>query len=146
MQATHLIRLCLAHSAQVTQVLEEEWSYIPVGGPLPLGWQTATAFGAAANLVHPATGYSIARSLREAPALARQMAAVLRRRLPVRETAAAVWAALWPPEKQRQVGDWWPPLRGELCHDRLCMISCTPEGSLYDDSGQAPVEDKSLSS
>ena len=50
---------------------EEEWSYIPVGGPLPLGSQAVTAFGAAANLVHPATGYSITRSLREAPRLAR---------------------------------------------------------------------------
>jgi hypothetical protein len=38
------------------QVHEEEWSYIPVGGPLPVGDQPFTAFGAAANLVHPATG------------------------------------------------------------------------------------------
>jgi lycopene epsilon-cyclase len=38
------------------QVHEEEWSYIPVGGPLPVGDQPLTAFGAAANLVHPATG------------------------------------------------------------------------------------------
>jgi Lycopene cyclase protein len=38
------------------QVHEEEWSYIPVGGPLPAADQPLTAFGAAANLVHPATG------------------------------------------------------------------------------------------
>ena len=44
--------LCL----QVTDVHEEEWSYIPVGGPLPSRDQIVTAFGAAANLVHPATG------------------------------------------------------------------------------------------
>ncbi|BDA47628.1 Lycopene epsilon cyclase, chloroplastic [Coccomyxa sp. Obi] len=91
-----------AMGIKVTRVLEEEWSYIPVGGPLPLGSQTATAFGAAANLVHPATGYSIARSLREAPGLARDVAAVLRRNLPVRDTAAAVWESLWPAEKRRQ--------------------------------------------
>ena len=42
-------------------MVEEEWSYIPVGGPLPIAGQPVTAFGAAANLVHPATGYSIAR-------------------------------------------------------------------------------------
>lgn len=30
---------------------EEEWSYVPVGGPLPKARQTVTAFGAAANLV-----------------------------------------------------------------------------------------------
>jgi hypothetical protein len=90
-------------AVQVTQVLEEEWSYIPVGGPLPLGSQHVTAFGAAANLVHPATGYSIARSLREAPALAAAMAAILSRRLSVRQTAAQVWDSLWPAEKRRQV-------------------------------------------
>ena len=88
---------------QVKHTIEEEWSYIPVGGPLPLGDQPVTAFGAAANLVHPATGYSIARSLREAPALAAEMAAILRRDLPVRETARQVWGALWPAEKRRQV-------------------------------------------
>ena len=38
---------------------EEEWSYIPVGGPLPVGDQPITAFGAAANLVHPATGVEV---------------------------------------------------------------------------------------
>ena len=84
-------------------MIEEEWSYIPVGGPLPLGDQPVTAFGAAANLVHPATGYSIARSLREAPALAAEMAVILRRDLPVQETARQVWNALWPAEKRRQV-------------------------------------------
>jgi lycopene epsilon-cyclase len=34
-------------------VHEEEWSYIPVGGPLPLPDQPVAAFGAAASLVHP---------------------------------------------------------------------------------------------
>jgi hypothetical protein len=48
--------LCLG--PQVKEVHEEEWSYIPVGGPLPAGDQYLTAFGAAANLVHPATGES----------------------------------------------------------------------------------------
>ncbi len=43
-------------SVQVKEIHEEEWSYIPVGGPLPLPDQPITAFGAAANLVHPATG------------------------------------------------------------------------------------------
>ena len=43
------------------QVHEEEWSYIPVGGPLPVKEQPLTAFGAAANLVHPATGFSVSR-------------------------------------------------------------------------------------
>ncbi len=100
-----IAEICKLHAArsQVKHVIEEEWSYIPVGGPLPLGDQPVTAFGAAANLVHPATGYSIARSLREAPALAAEMAVILRKDLPVQETARQVWNALWPAEKRRQV-------------------------------------------
>lgn len=38
---------------QIGELHEEEWSYIPVGGPLPLPDQPAAAFGAAASLVHP---------------------------------------------------------------------------------------------
>ena len=90
---------------QVTKVVDEEWSYIPVGGPLPSTHQGITAFGAAANLVHPATGYSIVRSLREAPALAAAMAQILRQPgMTAEQTAHAAWDALWPREKQRQVG------------------------------------------
>lgn len=62
-----------------------------------------TAFGAAANLVHPATGYSIARSLREAPNFAEEVATLLKKRQAVGDTAEGVWEALWPPEKRRQV-------------------------------------------
>ncbi len=51
---------------QVLRVVEEEWSYIPVGGPLPLPGQNIAAFGAAANLVHPATGHPLAPSPRPA--------------------------------------------------------------------------------
>jgi len=51
------IIFCLIHSSFLThQIHEEEWSYIPVGGPLPISDQSVTAFGAAASLIHPATG------------------------------------------------------------------------------------------
>ena len=88
---------------QVKKIHEEEWSFIPVGGPLPVAQQPITAFGAAANLVHPATGYSIARSLREAPAFAEEVATLLRKQQAVGDTAESVWDALWPQEKRRQV-------------------------------------------
>jgi hypothetical protein len=74
-----LERRLAAVGITVTQVHEEEWSYIPVGGPMPLQDQTITAFGAAANLVHPATGFSVTRSLREAPKLAEQIQQVCAR-------------------------------------------------------------------
>eukprot|EP00192_Tetraselmis_astigmatica_P004395 CAMPEP_0117672472 /NCGR_PEP_ID=MMETSP0804-20121206/13923_1 /TAXON_ID=1074897 /ORGANISM="Tetraselmis astigmatica, Strain CCMP880" /LENGTH=429 /DNA_ID=CAMNT_0005481077 /DNA_START=273 /DNA_END=1562 /DNA_ORIENTATION=- len=60
-----LERRLRALGIEVEAVHDEEWSYIPVGGPLPIREQPITAFGAAANMVHPATGYSLARSMRE---------------------------------------------------------------------------------
>ena len=88
---------------QVKKIHEEEWSFIPVGGPLPVAQQSVTAFGAAASLIHPATGYSIARSLREAPIFAEEVATLLKKKQAVGVTAEGVWEALWPPEKRRQV-------------------------------------------
>ncbi|KAG6424126.1 hypothetical protein SASPL_114539 [Salvia splendens] len=61
-----------------TRVFFEEWSYIPVGGSLPNTEQRNLAFGAAASMVHPATGYSVVRSLSEAPQYASVIANILR--------------------------------------------------------------------
>lgn len=144
---------------QVKEVHEEEWSYIPVGGPLPLPDQPAAAFGAAASLVHPgerragwvlqaagfladslvgcwqpplppllrgrqspacatrrslplpttrpsspaATGYSITRSLREAPAFARACRLALEEQPSSAAAVRFVWEALWTQERRRQV-------------------------------------------
>ncbi|KAI8474141.1 MAG: lycopene cyclase protein-domain-containing protein [Monoraphidium minutum] len=98
-----LERRMAAMGIKVVKVHEEEWSYIPVGGPLPAEGQAVAAFGAAANLVHPATGFSVSRSLREAPAAAAAAAAALAAPgAGAREASAAVWAALWPAERRRQ--------------------------------------------
>ncbi|KIZ06110.1 hypothetical protein MNEG_1848 [Monoraphidium neglectum] len=98
-----LQRRMAAMGIKVLKVHEEEWSYIPVGGPLPAEGQAIAAFGAAANLVHPATGFSVSRSLREAPGVADAVAATLRTPgAGAREAAAAVWATLWPAERRRQ--------------------------------------------
>lgn len=98
-----LERRLRALGIQVDEVADEEWSYIPVGGPLPLREQGVTAFGAAANMIHPATGYSIARSMREAPSLAEGMANALAiETATVGELSEAVWDTLWPLERQRQ--------------------------------------------
>ncbi len=101
--ACHAAQVSCVGTDQVKKIHEEEWSFIPVGGPLPVAQQPITAFGAAANLVHPATGYSIARSLREAPAFAEEVANLLRKQQAVGDTAESVWDALWPQEKRRQV-------------------------------------------
>ena len=97
-----LTRRCEALGLKITNIHEEEWSYIPTGGPLPVAEQPLTAFGAAANLVHPATGYSIARSLREAPAMASSIQHALETSSSPGEASRQVWQALWTPEKRRQ--------------------------------------------
>ena len=70
-------------------------------GPLPLSSNPLTAFGAAAGMVHPATGYSVARSLAAADAVADAVAAALASGAPPAAVSAAYWRALWPPDARR---------------------------------------------
>jgi lycopene beta-cyclase len=46
---------------------------IPMGGPLSVTGERPFAFGAAAGMIHPATGYSVTASLRAAPRVARAL-------------------------------------------------------------------------
>ncbi|KAJ6794723.1 lycopene epsilon cyclase, chloroplastic [Iris pallida] len=99
-----------AMGVRVLKVYEEEWSYIPVGGSLPNTRQKNLAFGAAASMVHPATGYSVVRSLSEAPRYASVIANILkkgdsRQNMLVRSTlnhSMLAWTTLWPQERKRQ--------------------------------------------
>ncbi|XP_074280739.1 lycopene epsilon cyclase, chloroplastic [Silene latifolia] len=96
---------------RIIKTYEEEWSYIPVGGSLPSTEQRNLAFGAAASMVHPATGYSVVRSLSEAPNYASAIANLVKtghskttilgqRR--VENIAMQAWNTLWPQERKRQ--------------------------------------------
>ncbi|KAI7735588.1 hypothetical protein M8C21_030751 [Ambrosia artemisiifolia] len=96
---------------RITKTYEEEWSYIPVGGSLPNTEQKNLAFGAAASMVHPATGYSVVRSLSEAPNYASVIAKILgqgnskQMLVPGRYTtniSKQAWETLWPLERKRQ--------------------------------------------
>lgn len=96
---------------RIIRTYEEEWSYIPVGGSLPNAEQKTIAFGAAASMVHPATGYSVVRSLSEAPKYATEIAKILKHgrsrgmlsSLSSAEMASTqAWKALWPKERKRQ--------------------------------------------
>jgi lycopene cyclase-like protein len=64
--------------------------------PVPSGDQPVVAFGTAGGLVHPATGYSVAASLRAAPRLAAAVRAAFERRAGPAATARAAWTAVWP--------------------------------------------------
>lgn len=91
---------------RIVRTYEEEWSYIPVGGSLPNTEQKNLAFGAAASMVHPATGYSVVRSLSEAPKYASAIANILRqshaKEMLTRSISSQAWNTLWPQERKRQ--------------------------------------------
>lgn len=69
----------LRRGAQVQRVHGEERVAIPMGTGLPLRGQRIAAFGAALGLIHPTSGYSVARSLAHAPRVAAVIADALAR-------------------------------------------------------------------
>lgn len=102
----------------VTEVEEEEFCLIPMGGVLPTNPQRVLGIGGTAGMVHPSTGYMVARMLGAAPtlgdAIVEQLMSVRDREcdaetLPgardeaeAEEMSAAVWGALWPVQRLRQ--------------------------------------------
>lgn len=70
-------------------VLEEEASWIPLGGGLPKMPQRNVAFGAAAGLVHPGSGFSLYNSYRSAQDVADAIASNLEAGTPESAAAAA---------------------------------------------------------
>ena len=84
----------------VTKVHAEERVSFPMDLPLPYRDQRVIGLGAAASLVHPATGYSVGASLRVAPRLAATLAAELGRSDATPERAArAAWKTVWPDDR-----------------------------------------------
>lgn len=81
--------------------IEVERCVIPMGGPLPRGDQRTLAFGGAAGMVHPATGYMLTNVLRRrervAEAIAEQLRAWVGPGLPSR----VIWRAIWTAEEVR---------------------------------------------
>jgi len=92
-------------------LLEEEASWIPLGGTLPVAPQRNLAFGAAAGLVHPASGYSIVNSFSKARPFAQAVAKGLREGDAANELAPGpdaasrlAWDVLWNAETRRRMG------------------------------------------
>lgn len=86
--------------AHLDETLEVEHVAIPMGGPLPPRDQPVIAFGGAAAMVHPATGYQLGAALTRAPALAAALAGALD--TPGADIARAGWDAVWPADLVRQ--------------------------------------------
>ncbi len=84
---------------QIIDVIHEEFCLFPMNLPLPDRNQPLLAFGGAASMVHPASGYMVGALLRRGPGLADTLAAVLADpSLRPAELARQGWQALWPTE------------------------------------------------
>mmetsp|Transcript_5967 Transcript_5967/g.21840 ORF Transcript_5967/g.21840 Transcript_5967/m.21840 type:complete len:548 (+) Transcript_5967:236-1879(+) len=97
----------LAHlGVKVTGVEEEEYCLIPMGGVLPKLPQRVLGIGGTAGMVHPSTGYMIARTLSSADGFVDALVAGLKEQekggKSVQEVCEGVWENIWPDEEQRQ--------------------------------------------
>uniref|UniRef100_A0A2P2MEW2 lycopene beta-cyclase n=1 Tax=Rhizophora mucronata TaxID=61149 RepID=A0A2P2MEW2_RHIMU len=89
---------------RVKSIEEDEHCVIPMGGPLPVFPQRVVGIGGTAGMVHPSTGYMVARTLAAAPIVANSVVQYLGsgRTLPGNELSAKVWKDLWPIQRRRQ--------------------------------------------
>jgi lycopene beta-cyclase len=92
-----------ARGISVTAVHEVERCIFPMTLPLPDLHQPVVAFGGAASMVHPASGYMVGALLRRAPGLAEAIATALQdpQAEPVTISRAA-WRQLWNPDRLRK--------------------------------------------
>ncbi|KAI5056149.1 hypothetical protein GOP47_0029670 [Adiantum capillus-veneris] len=95
----------LAHlGIEVKSIEEDERCVIPMGGPLPDLSQRVVGIGGTAGMVHPSTGYMVAKTLAAAPILANAIVDRLgnKRGSSLNDLSAGVWSDLWPKDKQQQ--------------------------------------------
>ena len=86
----------------LTAVLSEEQVLFPMDVALPILGQRTLAIGAAGALVHPATGYSVAASLRLAPHLAACLRVAFENpSADAQSLADAGWRAVWPTDRRK---------------------------------------------
>ena len=84
---------------EITEVIHEEFCLFPMNLPLPDRRQPLLAFGGAASMVHPASGYMVGSLLRRGPDLAQAIAkALANQSLGSAALAQRGWQALWPIE------------------------------------------------
>lgn len=97
---TRLFQRLSRMGIDVVDVADEEHCRIRMMGPRPIFGQQAVGFGAAAGMVHPASGYQLSRL----PAAAEAVADALEANLSAGSRVAAreAWKALWPASRQRQ--------------------------------------------
>ncbi|MBK17207.1 MAG: lycopene cyclase [Prochlorococcus sp. SP3034] len=83
----------------IKDIFHEEDCLFPMNLPLPSKNQGILAFGGAASMVHPASGYMVGSLLRRAPLLAQKLKIYLNNpELSSIELARKGWDILWPSE------------------------------------------------
>ncbi|CAN6444000.1 unnamed protein product [Victoria cruziana] len=89
---------------KIKSIEEDERCVIPMGGPLPVLPQRVVGIGGTAGMVHPSTGYMVAKTLAAAPIVANSIVRYFNslQGAPVDDLSAKVWKELWPIEKRRQ--------------------------------------------
>jgi lycopene beta-cyclase len=93
----------LAHyKISVLGLAEEEYCYIPMGGELPSLDQRIVAFGAAANIVHPSTGYQLCRMLAAASALSQTIGQGIHSSSTPDKIAKSSYLSLWNKKNRLQ--------------------------------------------
>ncbi len=94
----------LAHRGiQLRETHHTEYCLFPMNLPLPDPDQPLLAFGGAASLVHPASGYMVGALLRRGPALAAAIATALQDSAAgPAAIARAGWQTLWSPDLVRK--------------------------------------------
>ena len=90
------------HGINVLGVEEEEFCYIPMGGELPDLNQRLIAFGGAANMVHPSTGYQACRMMAASADVAASIAEGIKGDLPPDVIASRTYQAMWNPKNRLQ--------------------------------------------
>lgn len=92
-----------ARGIKVTEVHEVERCIFPMTLPMPDLHQPVVAFGGAASMVHPASGYLVGAMLRRAPGLAAAIATALQdAQAEPAAIARAAWQELWNPDRLRK--------------------------------------------
>lgn len=87
----------------VKSIEEDERCVIPMGGPLPVLPQRVIGIGGTAGMVHPSTGYMVARTLAAAPIVANAIVQRLTNKgSGLDDLSAGVWKDLWPIDRRRQ--------------------------------------------
>lgn len=87
---------------KVRRIIEDEKCLIPMGGPLPRIPQSVMAIGGNSGVVHPSTGYMVARTMGLASVLADSIVECLGSTRMVRGKPLyhRVWNGLWPIERR----------------------------------------------